>query len=193
MKEKLTYLFLFITIVFGSGGYDHGTSAGKGNLDISLTWNPFSYFEHGQSYAILGYGLTKTVDFHAYYSYTKENNSNYYGGLFYQFVDTKNLDLATAIGIRVYSNNSNRHIFFPQLLYTIKLTDKTYLGGSFVDIRNQSLEVREGTAMDIFMSREFYESNNVIINFSVGIFSPVLWKPAMGKWYPTYSIDIKIK
>ena len=36
-----------------SGGYDQGTSAGKGNWDISLTWNAFNYFEQGQSVVLV--------------------------------------------------------------------------------------------------------------------------------------------
>ena len=56
-KILLLILFLFSTL-FASGGYDHGTAAGKGNIDLSLTWNPFNYFKQGQSYLIIGYGLT---------------------------------------------------------------------------------------------------------------------------------------
>ena len=31
------------------------------------------------------------------------------------------------------------------------------------------------------------------VNFTVGAFNPVMWKPKKGEWYPTYSVDIKIK
>ena len=68
MNLKLIYITFFYSILFGSGGYDHGTSAGKGNLDISLTWNPFGYFEQGQSYMVLGYGITNRLDLHGYFS-----------------------------------------------------------------------------------------------------------------------------
>jgi hypothetical protein len=64
IRKKLIYLYLFFSIVFASGGYDHGTAAGKGNWDISLTWNPFNYFDQGQSYAVLGYGLTNRLVIH---------------------------------------------------------------------------------------------------------------------------------
>ena len=105
MKLKLIYLIISLSILFATGGYDHGTSAGKGNLDLSLTWNPFNYFEHGQSYAVIGYGLTDRLDIHAYYSYMKEPiNSNYYGGLFYQLLNSKYFDLSTAIGIRNFTD-----------------------------------------------------------------------------------------
>ena len=80
---KKTKLLSFLLPIFlmASGGYDHGTSAGKGNWDISLTWNPFNYFEQGQSYVVLGYGLTKRLDIHGYYSATHNGGDNYYGGL----------------------------------------------------------------------------------------------------------------
>ena len=97
---KLIYLALFHTLLFSAGGYDHGTSAGKGNLDLSLTWNPFNFIKDGQSYLILGYGLTDRIDFHLYYSSSKNTSDNYYFGLFYQFYKSKRLDLATAAGIR---------------------------------------------------------------------------------------------
>ena len=84
MRLKLLYLLNFTTILFASGGYDNGISAGKGRWDISLTLNPFNYFKHGQSYVIVGYGLTERLDIHMYYSNSKNENDNYYGGLFYQ-------------------------------------------------------------------------------------------------------------
>ena len=109
MKLKLIYLLISFSTIFATGGYDHGTSAGKGNLDLSLTWNPFNYFEQGQSYAVIGYGLTDRLDIHAYYSYMKElKNSNYYGGLFYQLLNSKYFDLSTAIGMRAFKDNTVR-------------------------------------------------------------------------------------
>ena len=77
MKLKLTFLML-ISLLFGSGGFDHGTSAGKNNLDISLTWNPFNHFEYGQNYIVLGYGLTDKIDIHGYYSHIKNQLSSNY-------------------------------------------------------------------------------------------------------------------
>ena len=76
MKLKLISLIISFSIILGAGGYDHGTAAGKGNWDISLTWNLFNYFEQGQSYAILGYGLTEKIDIHAYYSSIKKDGGN---------------------------------------------------------------------------------------------------------------------
>ena len=96
--------FSFMSIVFASGGYDHGTSAGKGNFDFSLTLNPFNYFEYGQSYVVIGYGLTDRLDINGYYSAWKDKNENYYYGLSYQLYRSKNLDLLTGFGFRKNKN-----------------------------------------------------------------------------------------
>ena len=176
-----------------SGGYDHGTAAGKRNLDISLTWNPFNYFEQGQSYVIFGYGLTNHLDVHGYYSSSHKHHNNYYGGLLYQFYQSKRINLSTAIGIRKYSNQNTTHLFFPQLLYTTHLTEKLHIGGSFVDIRTQDLKTRLGTTIDVFILYKIFENNNYKVSFTTGLFNPVMWEPNLGDWYPTYSIDIKIK
>jgi len=191
--KKLIALFLYFAILMASGGYDHGTSAGKGNWDISLTWNPFNYFEQGQSYAIFGYGLTNRLDIHGYYSYTHKGNDNYYGGFSYQFYKSNRIDLSTAIGIRKYRNEPTTHIFLPQLLCTVSLSDQIRIGGSLVDIRSQNLEVRKGVAKDVFLMVKLHESKKYKLDFTVGAFNPVFWEPQSGDWYPTYSLDIKIK
>jgi len=195
MYSKLIKITLLSTFLFASesGAYDHGSSAGKGNWDISLTWNPFNYFEQGQSYVVLGYGLTKRLDIHGYYSIMPSGTDNYYGGLSYQFLDTPLLDLSTAFGMRGYTENSNLHLFFPQLLYTVKLSERIYVGGSFVDIRSQKLETSRGIASDVFLMVNIYENDKYKIDITAGGFNPVLWEPENGEWYPTYSIDIKFK
>ena len=194
VAKKIKLLFLFLPIVLmASGGYDHGTSAGKENWDISLTWNPLNYFEQGQSYVVLGYGLTKRLDIHGYYSATHNGGDNYYGGLSYQFLNTRFLDLSTAVGMRAYTHNSNLHLFLPQLLYTVKLSDRIRVGGSFVDIRSQNLEVSNGITSDLFLMVKIYENEKYKIDITAGKFNPVLWEPKGGDWYPTYSLDIKIK
>lgn len=193
MNSNLILLFLFITPLFGSGGYDHGTSAGKGKWDFSITWNPFNYFEYGQSYIIAGYGLTNRLDIHGYYSSSPERNDNYYSGVSYQFYKSSHLDLSTAIGIRKYRKVTKAHFFLPQLLYTIKLSEKIKIGGSFVEIRDMEENNRFGVASDLFFMIDFYENDKYKIGFSAGAFKPVLWEPKTGDWYPTYSIDIKIK
>ena len=206
-KTKLLTLLLPI-LLMASGGYDHGTSAGKGNWDISLTWNPFNYFEQGQSYAIFGYGLTNRLDIHGYYSYTHKGNDNYYGGFSYQFYKSKRIDLSTAIGVRKYRKESTTHIFLPQLLYTIRLNERIGIGGSLVDVRSASLfdnstrdkdtstgsvQGKLGVAKDVFLMVNIYENEKYKIDITAGGFSPVLWEPKSGEWYPTYSLDIKIK
>lgn len=191
-KTKLFLLFLPI-VLMASGGYDHGTSAGKGNWDISLTWNPFNYFEQGQSYVVLGYGLTKRLDIHGYFSATYNGGVNYYGGLSYQFLDTPFLDLSTAVGMRAHADNSDLHLFMPQLLYTVKLSERLSVGGSFVDIRNLDLDTSKGVAEDVFLMVNIYENDKYKIGITAGGFNPVLWEPEEGDWYPTYSFDIKIK
>ena len=192
IKIKLLFLFLPIFLM-ASGGYDHGTSAGKGNWDISLTWNLLNYFEEGQSYVILGYGLTNRLDIHGYYSYTHQGNDNYYGGFSYQFYKSKRLDLSTAIGIRKYVNETKAHLFLPQLLYTIHLSQRLSVGGSLVDIRDQNLDTRKGVAKDVFLMLNIYENEKYKIDITAGGFNPVLWEPKSGDWSPTYSIDIKVK
>ena len=210
IRKKLIYLYLFFSIVFASGGYDHGTAAGKGNWDISLTWNPFNYFDQGQSYAVLGYGLTHRLDIHGYYSYTHIGNNNYYGGFSYQFYKSKRLDLSTAIGIRKYRNEKTTHLFLPQLLYTVRVTNRIGIGGSWVKIKDKSgslfdkstrdkdtstgsVKGKLGVAKDVFLMVKIYESEKYKIDITSGGFNPVLWEPKDEDWYPTYSIDIKIK
>ena len=119
---SIIFLILFVNTVWSSGGYDHGTSTGKSKLQIDLTWNPFNYFENGQSYIVIGYGITNRLDIHGYYcDHSNYNNGvdSYYYGLFFQFLDSKYLDLATAFGKRKMTNLEYDHFFFPQLLYNV--------------------------------------------------------------------------
>ena len=190
---KLQYTLLLISSLMAGSGYDHGTAAGKGNLDIALTWNPFNYFADGQSYVVLGYGITDKIDIHGYYSRPVNNNDNYYAGLFYQFYESNRIDLATAIGLRKYINDDKQHIFVPQLLYTVKLGKGYEIGGSFVGLVEK--EDYLGTAIDaaIYIPIIKQRENTLIkeIKLGVGIFRPILWTPDLGDWHPTYSIDIK--
>ena len=58
----------------------------KNKIQIDLTWNPFNYFEYGQSYVVFGYGITNKIDLHSYYADHSNYNSgvdSYYYGLFY--------------------------------------------------------------------------------------------------------------
>ena len=86
----LFYFFLSLIILsdslHSSGGYDNGTSVGKGNIGLDLTWNPLNYWEKGQSYAVISYGLSNSLDIHGYYSIPAEGSDNYYIGILYQFI-----------------------------------------------------------------------------------------------------------
>ncbi len=197
MAKKIKLLFLFLPIVLmASGGYDHGTSAGKGNWDISLTWNPFNYFDQGQSYVVLGYGLMNHLDIHGYYSYLHQGGDNYYGGFSYQFYKSKYLDLSTAVGVRKYRKISTTHLFLPQFLFTVKLSDRVSVGGSLVKIKEEKRKEKMeniGMAKDVFLMVKVYENQKYKIGITAGGFNPVRWKPKGGDWHPTYSLDIKIK
>ena len=195
----LTMIFICLSnSLYASGGYDNGTSIGKGNLGIDLTWNPFNYWDDGQSYTVISYGIAKKLDFHGYYSIPAKGPANYYIGGFYQFFNNSYLDLATAVGIRSYVSKSEKHIFFPQFLYTLQILYGLKVGGSFVNIRNINKIYRNiGTTADISLIIPIYKSkninaNNKTIDFTIGAFRPALWKPKKQSWHPTYSIDIKL-
>ena len=199
MKQYLIILSLAVVPLYPSGGYDHGTSTGKGLLELDFTWNPFNMFEQGQSYVVFGYGLTERMDVHGYYSVHTEGFHSYYAGLFFQFLRSEKVDLATAVGMRTNRENKNSDLFFPQLLYTIKLKDGYSVGGSFVNIMgdvNQSIESMP-LAMDValFIPLNRYLSLPDSINdlkLGVGLFNPVTNSAVdPGQFIPTYSIDIK--
>jgi len=201
-----TLLFsLLITTLYSSGGYDHGSSTGKGMVQLDFTWNPFNYFEYGQNYFVFGYGITEKFDIHGYYSehrnYEDGVNSFYYG-LFYQFLDTKYLDLSTAIGKRRMMNLSYSHYFFPQLLFNIKLNNNFSIGGSFVNVKKESNPIifrskDERITFDIalFLPITKYLINLINVEdvkLGLGIFIPGFSNTINKKdIYPTYSLDMK--
>ena len=196
--KKLIFIFYFFSLsLYASGGYDNGTSIGKGNLGVDLTWNPFNYWEKGQSYAVISYGLRQKLDIHGYYSIPNKGNDNYYIGIFYQFFNNKRLDLATAIGIRNYVPQNDQHLFYPQILYTLYIINDIRIGGSFVRISNIDDNYKIlGITTDIGLIIPIYKNDNLkskikSIDFTIGAFRPILWKPEKGFWHPTYSIDIK--
>ena len=199
MKQYLIILSLAVVPLFPSGGYDHGTSTGKGLLELDFTWNPFNIFEQGQSYVVLGYGFTDRLDIHGYYSIHTEGFHTYYAGLFYQFLRSEKVDLATAVGMRINRENKNSDLFFPQLLYTIKLKDGYSVGGSFVNIMsdlNQSVESMPLTmdvALFIPLNRYLSLPDSVKdLKLGIGLFNPVTNSAVdPGQFIPTYSIDIK--
>ena len=186
-------------ILSASGGYDNGTATGKGKVGLDLTWNPLDYYPEGQSYVVLSYGFTDKFDFHSYYSHPVKGPDNYYLGLFYQFYKNKHLNLATAVGIRQYRPKSHRHLFAPQLLYTLYLFKGLRLGGSLVALRDIDRNNKLiGTTVDAALIIPLFKSGSIngrinSVDFCIGAFKPVLWKPNNWDWYPTYSFDIKYR
>ena len=199
MKQYFIIFSLAAAPLFPSGGYDHGTATGKGLLELDFTWNPFNMFEQGQSYVVFGYGLAKRIDVHGYYSVHTEGFHTYYAGLFFQFLKSDKVDLATAVGTRINRKNKNSDLFFPQLLYTIKLKDGYSVGGSFVNImgdNNQSVEsmpLAMDVALFIPLSRYMSLPDTVKdLKLGVGLFNPVTNSAVDPRQFiPTYSIDIK--
>jgi len=123
-----------------------------------------------------------------------EGFETWYAGVFYQFLDQKRLDLATAVGIRKRFNQNWTHLFFPQLLYTIHFSEKIYLGGSLVNVINDKFwkRVRSlGVTVDfaVFFKLPYHSKwiENVAVGF--GWFHPVTHKPN-NYFLPTYSVDI---
>ena len=199
MKQYIIILSLAVAPLFPSGGYDHGTSTGKGLIELDFTWNPFDIFEQGQSYVVFGYGLTERMDVHGYYSVHTEGFHSYYAGLFFQFLRSEKVDLATAAGMRINRANQNNDLFFPQLLYTIKLKDGYSVGGSFVNIMDnvhqpfKSMPLAIDVTFFIPLSRYLPLPDTVKdLKLGIGLFNPVTNMAVdPGQFIPTYSIDIK--
>ena len=200
LKNVIIIILILVVSGFSSGGYDHGTSTGKGQLELDLTWNPFNLIEFGQTYIVIGYGLTNHLDIHGYYAHQTDKDDNYYYGLYYQFVDTKYLDLATAIGRRQYTVSDVKDLFFPQLLFNIKFSKNLTVGGAFVNIQRITSNTfkSRGTAFDIAL---YLPLSGVVklpkyvheIKIAFGIFNPGVFEPDHGNFLPTYSIDITFK
>ena len=201
MIKKIIIIVLFLNKIFASGAFDHGTSTGKNLFEIDLTWNPFNYFKNGQSYIVVGYGLTEKIDFHGYYSVHQENFSSLYYGLFFQFHESNTLDLATAVGLRKNLNTKYSNVFFPQLLFNIKLKNQINIGGSFVNILgHKKININSiPIASDVgiyFPIQNFFKKNKMIkeVKFCISLFNPVTnTLVEKNKFIPTYSIDIKFK
>ena len=207
IRLSIIFFVLFVSMIWASGGYDHGTSTGKSKLQIDLTWNPFNYFENGQSYIVIGYGITKRLDIHGYYcDHGNYHNGvdSYYYGLFYQFLDSKYLDLATALGKRKMMDLEYGHFFFPQLLYNLKLYNNFSLGGSFVNIKNDTEPLLKKTKTDWFtidfaffipLTRYFKRSRTIEeVKIGIGTFRTGLGNDMPpSSFMSTYSIDIKFK
>ena len=197
IRSSIIFFVLFISSAWASGGYDHGTATGKGKFQIDLTWNPQDRLKYGQTYAVIGFGITNRLDLHGYVAHHTEGFETWYAGFFYQFLDRKRLDLATAIGIRRRFDENWTHMFFPQLLYTIYASENIYLGGSIVNLKNGMFwksGKSMGVAIDFALFFKIQYQSNLIENIAVGFggFRPATFKPD-SYFLPTYSIDIKFK
>ena len=205
-RLSIIFFVLFVSMIWASGGYDHGTATGKGKLQLDLTWNPFNIFENGQSYVVFGYGITNRLDIHGYYcDHGNYHNGvdSYYYGLFYQFVDSKYIDFATAIGKRKMMDLDYSHVFFPQILFNIKLGKGYTIGGSSVNIIKGSELFSKGQnkswltfdiALFIPLTKYFQKINRIEeIKVGIGVFNNQLNEQNNSLLYlPTYSIDIKL-
>ena len=203
MKIKIILLLLPICLI-ASGGYDNGTATGKGQFQIDLTWNPFDRIDFGQTYIVMSYGLSHRLDIHGYISHHTGGYETWYGGVFYQFLKTKRMDFATAVGIRRRFDENWIHLFAPQLLYTIHLNDRLNLGGSVVNLMESLVDKstgdkdkrlsKLGVAVDVGVFYRLKYKSQKIESVSIGIggFHPATWKPDT-YFLPTYSIDIKFR
>ena len=194
---SIVILILFTHLLLASGGYDHGTATGKGKLQIDLTWNPQDRIKYGQTYIVFGFGITDRLDLHSYVAHHTGGFETWYAGIFYQFLDHKSLDLATAVGIRRRFDENWTHLFFPQLLYTIYASENIYLGGSIVNLKNGMFwksGKSMGVAIDFALFFKIQYQSKLIENIAVGFggFRPATYKPD-SYFLPTYSIDIKFK
>ena len=200
IKKILVYTFFYSLIVssnmvYASGAYDKGTAAGKGNFELNLTINPFNLVSYGQNYGVLSYGIHDRVDIVSYYSMHKNRTQSYYFGGFYQFLKNKNLDLGTGVGIRKTIENGN-DLFFPQLLYNIKLANNFTIGGSFVHVLDMKDKLKDkGLAIDV----TFYTPLTTLKKISpkiieayigIGIFKNTSTNLKLESLYLQYSIDI---
>lgn len=191
---KLTCLLLIYSVVFGSGGFDNGTATGKGKFQIDLTFNPFDKYEFGQTYSIMSYGITENFDVHGYISRHNGPFYTWYGGFFYQFHKSHKIDLATAIGIRKRFDDTWTHIFSPQILYALNITEKIKIGGSLVNVYNYTTKNNYGLTYDIALGYTIQFKDSILesISINVGGFHPVTWSPDT-YFLPTYSLDFKFK
>jgi len=188
---KLIFLLIllsFSSIAYASGGYDNGTPAGKGHLDLDFTINPANKVDNGQSYVVWGYGITDKLDFHGYLSHEANGTDQVYYGLMYNFLSNKKLDLSTAFGLR--HRDSKTDLIFPQILYTVKLPRDFDIIGSSVLVYNTDDNTSLGLTFDIAfripVPKKFTPSFIRDIKFAIGAF-----RGTGDKWLPTYSIDFR--
>lgn len=195
LNALLFSLIVTPNIVSASGAYDKGTAAGKGNLELNLTINPLNLISYGQNYGVLSYGIYDQIDFVSYYSIHKNGTQSFYLGGFYQFLRDKRLDLGTAIGIRKTIGNGN-DLFFPQLLYNIKLPNNFTIGGSFVNVINMKEKLKEpSVAIDVTFytplpSLKKISPKIIEAYIGIGMFKNTSANLELESLYLQYSFDI---
>ena len=107
------------------------------------------------------------------------------------------MDLATAAGFRQYWPKSHRHLFAPQLLYTLYVFKGLRIGGSLVMLRDIDRNNKlMGTTLDVLFIIPLFKNSSIndrvnSVDFCIGAFKPVMWTPTQREWHPTYSFDIK--
>ncbi len=179
--------------VLASGAYDKGTATGKGRFEISITINPYGLIPYGQNYSVMSYGLNEKMDLVGYYSSHQNGTESQYLGVLYQFYKSKNLDLATAIGMR-YQDSGINDLFAPQLLYNYHLNQNYSIGGSIVKVFQQNSLNDKGTAIDITLYRNIdnFIFNDKIKNIYIGlgIFKNSEKNLLKDRLYFHYSLDI---
>jgi hypothetical protein len=190
---NIIFFIFFIDTSIASGAYDKGTATGRGKNEFSITLNPFGIIPYGQNYAVLSYGLSNKTDIVTYFSSHQDGTKSLYIGGFYQFINSKHIDLASALGLR-YTNNKNWDIFVPQLLYTFKLTNNYSIGGSIVKVIEGDNFIDKGNAIDItfYSPINFLKKLNPIIEevyFGIGTFKNTSQKIYKDDLYFHYSID----
>ena len=118
LNKLFLLLFLNISIIMGSGGFDHGTTVGKNKLQMDFTLNPFDVIDFGQTYVVVSFGLEEKFDFHGYVSHEANGTNQFYYGCMYQFMEKEYLNLSTAIGFRCVGYR--RDIFFHSFYIPLK-------------------------------------------------------------------------
>ena len=181
-------MLLIPCVTWASGGYDNGTPAGEGNIDIELTLNPGDVIDKGQSYIVWGYGLTNKLDFHGYISHEAGGTDQIYYGLMYNFYHSPRLDLSTALGIRHREKTDD--LYLPQLLYTIRIQNGYDIIGSLVNVYRTNNSHNLGQTYDVAfripIPQRLIPDAISDAKLAIGAF-----RNLGGNIYPTYSIDLR--
>jgi hypothetical protein len=104
-------------------------------------------------------------------------------------------DLATAVGIRKTIGNEN-DLFFPQLLYNIKLANNYTIGGSYVHVLDIEEKLKnKGSTIDVTFYTPLTTLKKIspkIIEayFGIGIFKNTATDLRKDNLYLQYSVDM---